>query len=448
MENTVQEQMKSNASTSGIAGTSEQKDAGSRGTGRRSGLLRELILAAAVCAAVLALVLFLYTNLRSVLSSLRLGPDFLQDNADLVTNGDEEVILPGASWLDTDGSTIQAHGGQVQLMPVPDGEGGTVEMYVWIGENKSSGHYGNSFAVYISEDLYHWEYCGDVLQSVESREQLDTDPYFTELYAGYTEEELDYVYECINTGTVMERPKMLYNESTGQYVIWFHSDDATDANPSYNYDVGMAGVAVSDSPFGPFRFIGRSRLNECPDDQIDCYPTSKGEARDMNLFQDDDGTAYIVYSSENNKTLYISKLNESYTGLSADPDEAVYGEDYIRLFPGSMREAPVLIKSDAGRYYLMSSGTTGWMSNQARVWSADSIFGEWSNDGNPCVGAGAGVTFDSQSTSIFRTKEGNWVYCGDRWYGNDLADSRYIWLPVSFEGDQLTITWETSWTVE
>ena len=422
--------------------------AGGGKTGKASGIAVKLLSAAIGCALVLALVWLLYANLRTVLSSLRLGPDFLQDNASLVTDGSEGVILPGASWVDTDGNTIQAHGGQVQLMPVPDGEGGTVEMYVWIGENKSSGHYGNSFAVYTSEDLYTWEYRGDVLQSVESREQLDTDPYFTELYAGYTEEELDYVYECINTETVMERPKMLYNESTGQYVIWFHSDDATEDNPSYNYDTGMAGVAVSDSPFGPFRFLGRSRLNECPEDQIDCYPTSRGEARDMNLFLDDDGTAYIVYSSENNKTLYISKLNSEYTGLSADPDEAVYGEDYIRLFPGSMREAPVLIKSDAGRYYLMSSGTTGWMSNQARIWSSDSIFGDWVNDGNPCEGEGAGVTFDSQSTCIFRTKGGNWVYCGDRWYGSDLSDSRYIWLPVTFDGEDLIIEWAKSWSVE
>lgn len=139
----------------------------------------------------------------------------------------------------------------------------------------------------------------------------------------------------------------------------------------------MAGVAISDSLAGPFRFLGRYRLSQCPKGQIDCFPSSKGEARDMNLFKDDDGIAYIAYTSENNKTMYISKLNEEYTYLSADPEEAVYKEDFIRLFPGSMREAPVLFKGDNGRYYFMSSSTTGWMSNQARVWSADEIFGEW-----------------------------------------------------------------------
>ena len=52
----------------------------------------------------------------------------------------------------------------------------------------------------------------------------------------------------------------------------------------------------------------------------------------MNLFQDEDGTAYVTYTSENNKTLYISKLNEDYTYLSTDPEKAVYKEDLSAFF--------------------------------------------------------------------------------------------------------------------
>ncbi len=383
-------------------------------------------------------------KIAELCSVLGNGPDFLYENQEKEMTADTEEFLPGARWLDTDGNLIQAHGGQIQRMPVPDGTGGRTEKYVWIGENKSSGHLGNCFAVYSSEDLHSWTFEGDVLQSVDSMEQLCSDPYFTALYADYTDSQLEEVFQCINKNTVMERPKMLYNAGTDKYVLWFHSDDSTEKN-SYKYDVGMAGVAISDSPFGPFRFLGRYRLSQCPEGQIDCFPGSKGEARDLNLFQDDDGTAYIVYTSENNKTLYISKLNEEYTYLSSGPETAVYKEDYIRLFPGTMREAPVLIKGDNGRYYLMSSSTTGWMSNQARVWSADEIFGDWGNDGNPCRGSGADVTFDSQSTSIFRTVDGQWIYYGDRWNEDELADSRYVWLPVEFEEDKLSISWEEVW---
>ena len=112
-----------------------------------------------------------------------------------------------------------------------------------------------------------------------------------------------------------------------------------------------------------------------------------------------------------------------------------------------MREAPVLIKNE-GRYYLLSSSTTGWASNQARVWSSDRIFGKWRNDGNPCHGKGSTVTFDTQSTTLFQAPDGEWIYGGDRWNGDTLSDSRYVWLPVTFEKGKLTITWEAEWRWE
>ena len=392
--------------------------------------------------------LILCLALALLLSGCASSASHIYDNRDAVVDPDAGTFLPGAQWCDTDGNLIQAHGGQIQRMPVPGEDGTLTEKYVWVGENKWSGHLGNSVAIYTSDDLYHWTYGGDALRAVPTRAALDSDPYFTELYAGRTAAELDDVYAVLGADKVIERPKMLYNDTTGSYVIWFHSDGFTDATDYNMYDAGMAGVAIADSPFGPFQLIGRYRLNTCPPGQIDCYPRSKGEARDMNLFKDADGVAYITYTSENNKTLYISKLNVEYTYLSADPSEAVYGEDYIRLFPGSMREAPVLIRGDNGRYYLMSSSTTGWMSNPARVWSSDSIFGKWRNDGNPCKGNSAHVTFDTQSTSIFRTENGQWIYYGDRWNGIELHDSRYVWLPVEFEKDKLTIRWQSEWSAE
>ena len=252
-------------------------------------------------------------DIADLFSGLGKGSAQLYVNEELQMPVDgEDTILPGAAWLDTDGNSIQAHGGQIQLMSVPDGNGGKTEKYVWVGEDKSSGHFGNDVAVYTSDDLYHWEFQGDVLRAVESRKQLEEDSYFQELYQDYSQEELDEVYNCINKNTVIERPKMLYNEKTDKYVIWFHSDDSTEKN-SYKYDVGMAGVAISDSLAGPFRFLGRYRLSQCPKGQIDCFPSSKGEARDMNLFKDDDGIAYIAYTSENNKTMYISKLRNTHT---------------------------------------------------------------------------------------------------------------------------------------
>lgn len=347
-----------------------------------------------------------------------------------------------------DGNKIQAHGGQVQKLTVLDKQTGEpVEKWWWVGEDKTKGYRGGICA-YSSFDLYNWEFEGVVMRNVTSREELDTDEYFKELYAGYTKEQLDNVYRCINDSTsVIERPKMIHNEKTGQYLLWFHADGPTETSDA-NYAAASAGLAVSETPYGPFRFVDRYRLNTCPEDQEDMYPQSKGMARDMNLFVDDDGTAYIIYSSEENLTIYISKLNDTYDYLCTDPEKAVYGKDFIRLYPGAQREAPAIIKRE-GKYYLMTSGATGWAPNQARYWVADEIFGEWVDMGDPCIGDDKRTTFDSQSTCIFLADDGTVIYMGDRWNSDNLGDSRYIWLPVLFDDEgKMSISWQDSWTLK
>lgn len=358
------------------------------------------------------------------------------------------AFTPGKTWQDTDGNKIQAHGGQVQKLAVKDKETGElVERWWWVGEDKTKGYRGGICA-YSSSDLYNWDFEGVVMRNVTSREELETEEYFKELYAGYTKEQLDNVYRCINDSTsVIERPKMIYNEKTGQYLLWFHADGPTETSDA-NYAAASAGLAVCDTPYGPFRFVDRYRLNTCPEDQEDMHPQSKGMARDMNLFVDDDGTAYIIYSSEENLTIYISKLNEAYDYLCTEPENAVYGKDFIRLYPGAQREAPAIIKRD-GKYYLMTSGATGWAPNQARYWVADEIFGEWKDMGDPCIGDEKRTTFDSQSTCIFEADDGTIVYMGDRWNSDNLSDSRYIWLPVLFDDEgKMSISWQDSWELK
>ncbi len=363
-------------------------------------------------------------------------------------DGEMLAMMLEASGVSEDGNKIQAHGGQVQKLTVLDKQTGEpVEKWWWVGEDKTKGYRGGICA-YSSFDLYNWEFEGVVMRNVTSREELDTDEYFKELYAGYTKEQLDNVYRCINDSTsVIERPKMIHNEKTGQYLLWFHADGPTETSDA-NYAAASAGLAVSETPYGPFRFVDRYRLNTCPEDQEDMYPQSKGMARDMNLFVDDDGTAYIIYSSEENLTIYISKLNDTYDYLCTDPEKAVYGKDFIRLYPGAQREAPAIIKRE-GKYYLMTSGATGWAPNQARYWMADEIFGEWVDMGDPCIGDDKRTTFDSQSTCIFLADDGTVIYMGDRWNSDNLGDSRYIWLPVLFDDEgKMSISWQDSWTLK
>ncbi|GJM69191.1 hypothetical protein HMSSN036_14070 [Paenibacillus macerans] len=134
-------------------------------------------------------------------------------------------------------------------------------------------------------------------------------------------------------------------------MMWAHIDgDKNPENNAQNYGKAQAGYAISDSPTGPFVYQRSYRMDQCPPDQVDYQPGNPGMARDMNLFKDDDGTAYLIYSSEENRTIYISKLLDDYSDVvgwhkDGNVDEngnpvrdavykGVYGEDYVRVFPG------------------------------------------------------------------------------------------------------------------
>ncbi len=354
--------------------------------------------------------------------------------------------VAGETMYDTNGNPIQAHGGQIQKLTV----GGEAKYY-WIGEDKTNDYRPvGGIHVYSSSDLYNWDDEGIVLQTMEDPEQFETDPYFQELYGDLSQEEKEAIFVDLDkNNAVMERPKMLYNEKNDNYVIWFHADGRTPDSDA-DYGKAKAGVAVSDSPTGPFKLLGSSKLHHAGDNYGYDGEENKGSVRDMNVFKDDDGTAYIMYSSEGNETMYVAKLNEDYTGLSAEPGEAVEGVDFTRNFAKSFREAPAMFKYK-DKYYMITSGCTGWSPNQAKYAVADSPLGPWIDMGDPCTDEGSQTTYDTQSTCVFPVdaENGKYIYMGDRWNAGDLSESRYVWLPVEFQPDnKIALRRYENWTLE
>lgn len=353
--------------------------------------------------------------------------------------------VDGAQIYDTDGYKIQAHGGQVQKIG---------DTWYWIGEDRSNGYTPMpGIHMYSSKDLYNWKDEGVVLKTAENWEEFTTDPYFTSLYGGLNEEEQKAIYyDLWKPGCVMERPKMLYNEKTGKYVIWFHADGKTpESTGDSNYAKAKAGIAVSDSVNGPYKLLGSYML--ASDYGNHGFDSVGGHVRDMNLFKDDDGTAYVLYSSEGNAVMYIAKLNDSYTGLVKPAEEMVLGEDFC-ISSTDSREAPAMFKYD-GKYYLITSGCTGWNPNQARYAVADSPLGPWKNMGDPCEGEESSTTFRTQSTCVIPVdpENGKYIYMGDRWLnpdnGGDLSDSRYVWLPIEFgSNDEIKLKRYSNWTLD
>ena len=300
---------------------------------------------------------------------------------------------PGEVWRDTDGQPIQAHGGGILYH-----EG----VFYWYGEDKSQG-YNNKIGAscYSSHDLYAWKHEGTALAASAVPKQFQ------------------------DTG-VLERPKVIYNAKTRKFVLWAHLD-------VNGYSESVAGVAISDSPTGPFTLLSHS------------HPIGTSTYRDMNLFLDTDGAAYAFYSAEDNATIYIVRLNEEFTGPEMPQVE---GKTWVRAIPRHWREAPAPFKHD-GRYYLITSGTSGWDPNAAQLASADHILGPWTLGENPCVGPDASTTFHSQSTFVLPItgrSPGGFIYMGDRWKPQDLADSRYVWLPFQFDSNgSFQLTWHEAW---
>lgn len=351
-----------------------------------------------------------------------------------------QSFTPGALWPDNNNIHINAHGGGMLY------QNGT---YYWFGEHKTEGEAGNLANVgvhcYSSKDLYHWTDQGIALSVVANDPSSD-----------------------IAKGCILERPKVIFNPKTKKYVLWFHLEPK-----GGGYSGAMSGIAVSDRVTGPYTYLKALRPNAgvwpinvldvhksgrrpspseeqqftggslpaSPDDlNILGRDKEKGQmARDMNLFVDDDGKAYHIYSSEENSTLHIAELNTDYTG---------YSGKYARFFAGRFMEAPAMFKKD-GNYYLIMSGCTGWGPNAARSAIASSIWGEWKELGNPCRGADAELTFHSQSTYVLpvQGKNNTFIYMGDRWTPENAIDGRYVWLPIRFEGEKPVIEWKDSWTI-
>ena len=312
-----------------------------------------------------------------------------------------KAFVPGEVWNDTEGNPINAHGGGILYHE------GT---YYWYGEYKKGKTVLPEWATwecyrtdvtgvscYSSQDLMNWKFEGIVLPAVKDDASHDLHP-----------------------SKVLERPKVIYNSKTGKFVMWAHVESA-------DYSKACAGVAVSDSPTGPFTYLGSFRPNNAM-------------SRDQTVFVDDDGRAYQFYSSENNATLYISELTDDYLRPSGR---------FTRNFIGASREAPAVFKH-GGKYYMLSSGCTGWDPNQAELAVADSIMGPWKVLGNPCTGTDADKTFYAQSTYVQQVygKKDCYIALFDRWNKKDLENSRYVWLPLSFESGKISIPWRAEWNLD
>lgn len=346
------------------------------------------------------------------------------------------AFAPGQPWPDNQGTHLNAHGAGALY---------DKGRYYLFGEHKIAGPKGNSAQVgvhcYSSQDLYNWQDEGIALAVAP---------------AGSGSE--------IEQGCILERPKVVFNKRTGKYVMWFHLE-----LKGQGYAAARTAVAVSDKATGPYKYVrsyrpgaGQWPLGFQPAWQqpvsgekdlkwwTPAWYTAVAEglfvrrdfalgqmARDMTVYVDDDGKAYNIASSEDNLTLHVAELTDDYQGFTGK---------WNTIAPAGHNEAPAICKK-AGKYYLLTSGCTGWEPNAARSFVATSIWGPWQPLDNPATGPEANLTFRSQSTYLLPVagKKDAFIFMADRWTPKNPIEGGYIWLPLTFEGEQPRLRWADRW---
>ncbi|MDQ1292920.1 MAG: hypothetical protein QG608_801 [Actinomycetota bacterium] len=279
------------------------------------------------------------------------------------------TITNRTQFRDTAGNVLHAHGGGIIKVD---------SYYYWFGESRNSDYSFRAVTVYRSTDLKNWESRGNALSQGSASELASAN---------------------------IERPKVIYNRSTKQYVMWMHKENGKD------YGEARAAVATSSTIEGPYSYRGSFR------------PLNQHMSRDITAFVDDDGTGYMISAARENYDLHVYKLTADYTNVAS----------LARSWPGDHREAPALFKRN-GVYFMVTSGATGWDPNQQKYSTATSITGSWSAWQN----VGDSTAFGSQTTFVLPVQGSlttSYLYLGDRWgpgFGGVYADSQYVWLPLRF----------------
>src|SRR6195952_5257543 len=309
---------------------------------------------------------------------------FFLGSAVMVMAQENDVITPGGVWPDDNGNHVQAHGGGIIKLG---------KTYYWYGEERRKDLDTNFRFVscYSSNDLTKGKFRGDVIKM--------SDP------------------DSLGNKWVLERPKVFYNAKSKKYVMYMHIDGRVKGkgvNPTVvsNYGYARVGVAVSNKPTGPFKYLKSFR------------PLGH-ESRDIGQFIDDDGTAYLIFE-DRPFGFRIAKLSNDYLDV----------EKQMCLIPDHMEGGAIVHYN--GLYYAIGSALTGWAANPNKYATASSLSGPWTDFKD--IAPPETKTYGSQSTMMIKvvgSKTTSVIFMGDIWKPKTQWDSRYLWMPLQIGDGKL-----------
>jgi len=327
------------------------------------------------------------------------------------TGGTGESGAPGAAlihndvfWKDTAGNPIYSQGGGVLKA------GNT---YYWYGVKyggavtyaaKPSGlNSDTSFVavtIYSSTDLATWKFENNALTAA-SVTAAGADP-----------------------SNWIGRVGAAYHATTKKYVL----------NGQYGGSPDTAQFfATSDTPGGTFTWQRT---------QPTITNVTNNNCGDQSIFNDDDGTAYLVCSSLSGRSnLYVAPLR---------PSDYLNVEPATKVFGGAGREGNAMFKYN-GRYYLCSSDLHGWNASHSYYISATNILGPYGTEG--VMGTTDTDFSHVTQTGLFLTIKGSAqetvIFGGDRWSdfaGNGIGFNQ--WMPLTFSGTSPSMQSLSVWSID
>jgi len=282
--------------------------------------------------------------------------------------------------------------------------------YYWFGEHKLAGRSeaqkaGGGVHCYSSSDLYNWQDEGVVLPVNQIDPASD-----------------------IAAGCILERPKVIYNEATKKFVMFFKLYPR-----GKGYDFGFVGVATATQPIGPFTYQHKF---------LGCGSTNG--SGDFAIVQDRSGAVYHLAVRKPDKVFCAGMLRDDYL-FPAGEYRPVEG-----IEPHT--EAPAIVSRPEG-YYLLGSGSTSWKPNAARSFFSTNLTGPYVPLGNPVTGMnphnglGPEKTFGGQISYIIPVtgKTNAYIAMFDQWKPEAPIQGGYIWLPLTFESGKPVVRWHDEW---
>jgi len=298
-------------------------------------------------------------------------------------SGGGTAVYSGVPWFDQHKNVVSAHGANILR------EKNTFYLFGEAHTDTSNAFAG--FNTYSSKDLSNWKFEGQALKAQQTGK--------------------------LGPNRVGERVKVIKNPKSGLYCMYMHVD-------TLGYKDQFVGYAVATKVIGPYVFKGPLLFEG--------KPVRKW---DMGIFQDKDGTGYILLHGGD-----IYKLSDDYQSITAHVNKA--------FTPGF--ESPTMFRKD-NTYYFIGSNLTSWEKNDNYYYTSASLEGPWVSRG--LIAPRETLTWNSQITSVLTvegSKDTAYIFMGDRWsYPKQHSSATYVWQPLNVEGNAVSMPqYLDSWKID